>query len=135
MPSLVRFVHSCHIFMTSKTRGNILYTTGKHTIIKLFIYREWVNIGINKHDAAFFDIYDMSFTQPTPIDTVKKQQYVTQMDKKKLLEKIELEKIFYSLDGTETNIDIDVQQQLQFFYRKHTQELCANTVCTSYMGL
>ena len=25
---LVRFAHSCHIFMTSQTRGNILYTTG-----------------------------------------------------------------------------------------------------------
>ena len=25
---LVRFAHSCHIFMTSQTRGNILLTTG-----------------------------------------------------------------------------------------------------------
>ena len=25
---LVHFAHSCHIFMTSQTRGNILYTTG-----------------------------------------------------------------------------------------------------------
>ena len=25
---LVRFAHSCHIFMTSQTRGNILFTTG-----------------------------------------------------------------------------------------------------------
>ena len=55
------------------------------------------------------------------------------MDNKKMLEKSDLEKIFYSLDGTETNIDMDVQQQIQFYFRKHSQELCANTVCTYYL--
>ena len=33
---LIRFAHSCHIFMTSQTRGNILYTTGCwHNILVL----------------------------------------------------------------------------------------------------
>ena len=75
----------------------------------------------------------MQVTQPAPIDTAKRNQFFSQMDKKKILKKEELEKIFYALDGTETNIDMDVQQQIQFYFRKHTKELCANTVCTYYL--
>ena len=65
---LVRFAHSCHIFMTSQTRGNILYTPG------ITYYSPQILDILEVQNKIYFPVvYPLRPLCSAPIDTILKK--------------------------------------------------------------
>ena len=70
---LVRFAHSCHIFMTTQTRGNILYTTGitlyyttcVHKVVYITCDFSFMNTfcikGVYNNSCCALDVFSIHF--------------------------------------------------------------------------